>query len=104
MLDLNGACANQKTEFGKYSPLTFACTKGSRPLYDLLIERSATIDCYDSFGCTLLHWACSGGNLHLVKDLIKRGQSLKTLDNVSFILHKYVKRLTNGSYFTFYMG
>ncbi|KIY73404.1 ankyrin [Cylindrobasidium torrendii FP15055 ss-10] len=56
-----------------WTPLHWACSKGSTLVREMLLERGAALDIRDSHGWTPLFWASFSGDVEAVKSLLSRG-------------------------------
>ncbi|XP_067685768.1 ankyrin-3-like [Haliotis asinina] len=58
------------TDNNGITPLMLAAGYGSKVVFQLLIDRAADTSAKDDTDKTILHWACEGGNVEIVKDLL----------------------------------
>ncbi|KAJ7439213.1 hypothetical protein FB451DRAFT_1570045 [Mycena latifolia] len=56
-----------------WTPLHWACSKGSAVVRELLLHRGAAVDIRDSHGWTPLFWACFKGDIEALTSLLDRG-------------------------------
>lgn len=56
-----------------WTPLHWACSKGSAAVRDILLERGAAPDTRDSHGWTPLFWASFSGDVDAIKSLLSHG-------------------------------
>ncbi|KAJ7439205.1 ankyrin repeat-containing domain protein, partial [Mycena latifolia] len=56
-----------------WTPLHWACSKGSAVVRELLLRRGAAVDIRDSHGWTALFWACFKGDVEALISLLDRG-------------------------------
>ncbi|KAJ7439211.1 ankyrin repeat-containing domain protein [Mycena latifolia] len=56
-----------------WTPLHWACSKGSAVVRELLLHRGAAVDIRDSHGWTPLFWACFKGDVEALTSLLDRG-------------------------------
>uniref|UniRef100_A0A7S2EGK5 Ankyrin n=1 Tax=Ditylum brightwellii TaxID=49249 RepID=A0A7S2EGK5_9STRA len=54
------------------TPLMWACWSGSLPVVKLLLRHGADPHATNNNGCTIAHWCCSGGHLHVCQYLHER--------------------------------
>ncbi|XP_046558390.1 putative ankyrin repeat protein RF_0381 [Haliotis rubra] len=52
------------------TPLMKAACGGNRDLFDFLVGEGADISLLDSHGCSILHWACRGESIEMVKYIL----------------------------------
>ncbi|XP_067648850.1 ankyrin repeat domain-containing protein 17-like [Haliotis asinina] len=60
---------NQKGGYGR-TPIMAAAVRGRKCVFDLLESVGADVSVLDTSGDSLLHFACQGGNLHIVEHLV----------------------------------
>ncbi|XP_067685531.1 serine/threonine-protein phosphatase 6 regulatory ankyrin repeat subunit A-like [Haliotis asinina] len=58
------------TDNNGITPLMLAAGYGNKVVFQLLIDRAADTSAKDDTDRTILHWACEGGNVKIVKDLL----------------------------------
>ncbi|XP_067668621.1 ankyrin repeat domain-containing protein 2-like isoform X2 [Haliotis asinina] len=52
------------------TPLMKAACGGNRDLFDFLVTEGADISLVDNHGCSVLHWACRGNSIEMVKHIL----------------------------------
>ncbi|XP_067668166.1 ankyrin-1-like [Haliotis asinina] len=52
------------------TPVMWAARRGHREILDLLVEKGANLQLVDDVRNNILHWACRGGNISMVKHII----------------------------------
>ncbi|XP_046585248.1 ankyrin repeat domain-containing protein 50-like [Haliotis rubra] len=55
------------------TPAMYAAEKGYKKVVDLLVSKGCNLSVVDYLGRNILHFACSGDNEDIVKDLLSRG-------------------------------
>lgn len=64
--DINGKAGNS---LGK-TPLMQAAHGGRKEVFDFLVSEGADISLLDNYGFNILHWACRGGSVEMVKYIL----------------------------------
>ncbi|KAJ7439204.1 ankyrin repeat-containing domain protein [Mycena latifolia] len=67
-----------------WTPLHWACSKGSAVVRELLLRHGAAIDMRDSYGWTPLFWASFKGDVEALTSLLDRGADHLVKDNSSW--------------------
>ncbi|XP_046578801.1 palmitoyltransferase AKR1-like isoform X2 [Haliotis rubra] len=62
---------NKKGKEG-LTPVMWAARRGHRELVDLLVKKSADVKRVDDIGNNILHWACVGGHVAMVKHVASK--------------------------------
>ncbi|XP_046554157.1 ankyrin-3-like isoform X2 [Haliotis rubra] len=75
ILDQSIADIDKKGKDGM-TPVMWAARRGHRDILDLLVKKDANLTLVDIVSNNILHWACRGGNVSMVKHII----SMKTVD------------------------
>ncbi|XP_067659391.1 ankyrin repeat domain-containing protein 50-like [Haliotis asinina] len=62
---------NSRGQYGS-TPLMLASEKGHKGIFDLIVKRGGNVRTLDDFGNNILHIACCGGNVRMVRYLISK--------------------------------
>ncbi|XP_067656470.1 serine/threonine-protein phosphatase 6 regulatory ankyrin repeat subunit B-like [Haliotis asinina] len=104
VLSLNKLDINSRGRYGR-TPLMTAAYLGQKKVFDLLVEKGGNVFLKDANGNTILHTACFGGHLDMVKhvlslnklDINSRGQYARTpLMGAAYLGHEKVFKLLVG--------
>ncbi|XP_046557147.1 ankyrin repeat domain-containing protein 50-like [Haliotis rubra] len=57
---------------GGMTPVMWAARRGHRELVDLLVKKGANLALVDDVGNNILHWACYGGHIAMVKHVVSK--------------------------------
>lgn len=86
----NSTSINQRTNFGKYTPLHWAVLQNKQMAFDILMDHGADLEMVDDEERNVLHMACKKGNYEMCKKIIQRIQENPQIDLslTSFLLIK----------------
>ncbi|XP_048253953.1 ankyrin repeat domain-containing protein 17-like [Haliotis rufescens] len=62
---------NSRGQHGR-TPLMFAATEGHRDVFDLVMSKGGDVSAFDGNGNNILHLACVGGNVEIVKYILSQ--------------------------------
>lgn len=84
----NISSINQRTNFGKYTPLHWAVLQNKQMAFDILMDHGADLELLDDDERNVLHMACKQGNLEMCNKIIQRIRQSAKIDLFAFLLQK----------------